>query len=270
MIEPQPATHLADLLGWLDAIKLALDGMPLLNVRYADSPAALVVGVAPDPAGITTSVELIRHAQPTLALLMSPVPWADDEDVGYTLVLHGEDRIVIRCAPAPPLEPPDLHSQFGASPSISDEEWLRLSEGLTEMIQHIIETDPGWHPGTARRGASTRLIDTYLEEHPSDDPETVAIVASSAVIDRVLAAAQKKQVASHRAEWARNAEAIARQLLAGPDGDLLRADRAAREGLSLQHLQERDDTCAAGGPARLIASAITRVSRRVAPWDPTK
>jgi len=236
---------------WLDAVRSVLKAdVKVLTVERSDAPASLTVKVRPDQDGIAASVALVRWAEPELVLLEPPEEVSND----FVVTLVGDRDVQIVCGP--PISPNMYTPSRDIDPATRD----RIDEGLIDVIDVIESREPQWEP-LAYLNAIQHIVDRYMAQGTGDVPAgTVRSVAlhgqASVRIDALL----KERKIQHRNEWARNAQTIAEELLAGPDGQTLReSGKPARIGLILGDLQRRDPYCATRGAAEPIADAIGRI-----------
>jgi len=240
---------------WLDAVRSALKAdVEVLTVERSEARASLTVKVRPDQGGIAASVALVRWAEPELVLLEPPEEVSSD----FVVTLIGDRDVEIVCGP--PISPDMYTSSRDIDPATRD----RIEEGLIDLVDVIESREPHWEP-LAYSNAIEHIVDRYMATQGTRDvaARTVRSVLLDGQASDHLDALLKERKIQHRNEWARNAQTIAEELLAGPDGQTLReSGKPARIGLILGDLQRRDPYCATRGAADPIADAIGRIVGR--------
>ena len=222
----------------------------VLTVETSDAPGSLTVKVRPDQDGIAASVALVRWAEPELVLLEPPQEVSND----FVVTLVGDREVGIVCGP--PISPKMYTPSRDIDPATRD----RIDEGLIDVVDMIESREPQWEP-LAHENAIQHIVDRYMDQDTSDVPaSTVRSVLVRGQARVRLEALLKERRIQHRNAWARNAQTIANELLAGPDGQTLReSGKPARIGLILGDLQRRDPYCATRGAIEPIADAIGRI-----------
>lgn len=253
MVPSKDATdgHLSAMLEWLGAVRAALgETVPRLVAEETECMAALTVKVRPDQAGIATSTELVKWAQPALVLEVPPTEDSSD----FVLTLLGERDIEIVCGP--PLDRPTPRALREIDPDVRE----TVDEALTDLFDVIESREPEWEPVLFDEALEQIVGRCVADLGSSVDAETIRSVllrgSGRGRLDQLLV----ERKTQHRNAWARNARSIATALLAGDDGDALREGRKpARVALIHEHLMRQDPHCATKTAAEPIADAIARL-----------